>query len=100
MEERELKPLLILSDKIVVTTDKYNFILNVLTEVNGRDGSKKEKWKEDGYFGSLDDLLKYVLKEKIREQSDMEINELIQVIKDTEKRLVEAVMQSNIKLNK
>lgn len=81
-----------------IESDPHNFILQHLDEVNVRDSETKKKtdetklvWKDYGFYSKLEHALGRVLREEIKSQNKVDIKDLINVIKNTEKEILKSV---------
>lgn len=84
-----------ITDKIRITRiDKLNLQVEVLEEVNKKDGSVANEWKWHGYYGDLKSAINGALKYCLMELATEDIktlSELIERIDNIEKELKKAV---------
>lgn len=71
-----------INDKVRVTRcDKLNLQLEVLEEVNKKDGTTAKEWKWKGYYSDLQTAVSGALKHCLMLLADEEITDLKQIIK-------------------
>lgn len=88
-----------IDEKYRILTDKHNFILQQYQEiVSKKDDEVKYDWKDIGYFGgNLVNALRFYLNDSIKENQNIEVLELIDVINNTYKTIEDHVKKENIK---
>lgn len=91
--------LLQLDGEFRCTSDKYNWILERYEPV--RDRKTKEitgyEWKQLGFFGTnLSPAIKKYVNEKIRDEDNLQVNELLDRLNELSRHIDKVVKKSNI----
>jgi len=88
-----------LDDRYSISADKMNFTLHRLDDVKDKETGEVtgQKEKDIGYFGlHLDHALKRYATEKIRDTENVNVDELVSVLKGLERHIERVVKKENI----
>lgn len=78
--------------KYVITSDKYNIILNTKQKIKTGKNAGKEKLSQEAFFGKIEECLDYIIDQGIRESNATSFKELKEDVAKIRK-LVESVLK-------
>ena len=95
LEETD-KVLIVLDEKWVITSDKHNFsvaqVKVVRSDSKGKKAPGTEYLGQAAHFGKIEDCLKYVLTQSLKQGTKKEIKDLIKSIDQAKEDIVTACL--------
>ena len=75
-----------------ISSDSHQFTLEKLRKLKNREtGEQEDKWVAYAYYGSLKAALKSVPTQLLKESSAIGITEVLRVLRQTERKLLQAM---------
>ena len=90
---------LILDERFRISSDKHNLVLEKYEDVKDREtGQINQKWKDVGYYGTIEHVLNKYKNERIRDSEASSIEDLVVELKEMKLHISDVVKKENITL--